>query len=159
MKDLFRASQAQVTQGMDLVQLRLGSNKIRMYYQTVFEICSKMRGHGTFALRHERNHPALWRELDEYGRTPCTVPLHPKHRRSGLVTNLNNWKVWHEGQLVVVQFDDLITKFHYADAARIQAWMRRAGKQAKNWSGDSGRHMTIFARLTDAEDNDKFAYG
>lgn len=159
MKDLFTFEQVDVRQGMDLVELQIDSNKMRLYYQHVFTICSKIRGSGTFALRYERNHPSLARELDKYGREPCIVPMHPQYRRSGFETNVKHWDVGYTDQLVVLTFDDLIAKFHYTDAFRLQAHLRRAAKQAKHWAGDSGRHWNIYANLTTAEDNDKFAFG
>ncbi len=159
MKDLFTFEQVNVRQGMDLVELQLASNKIRLYYQHVFTLCSKIQGNGMFALRYERNHPKLWRELSRYDQEPCIVPMHPCYRRSGLESNCKLQDVWFEGSLVVLQFDDLIAKFHYTDAARLRVHLYRGAKQAKHWAGDSSRSWNIFARLTTAEENDKFAFG
>ncbi len=144
---------------MDLVELDIASNKIRLYYQHVFTICSKLQGNATFALRYERNHPELWRELNKYAREPCIVPMHPQYRRSGLMSNVESWSVRFENQLVVLQFDDLVAKFHYSSIPRLRAHLYRAAKQAKHWAGDAVKQWNIYAKLTDAEDNDKFAYG
>lgn len=159
MKDLFTFEQVNVRQGLDLVELQLGSNKIRLYYHDAFTICSKLQGNATFALRYERNNPKLWEELNAYEHKPITVPLHPRYRRSGLASNVKVYKVSFEGQLVILQFDTLVAKFHYSDIPKLRAHMYRAAKQAKRWAGDSSRQWNIFARLTDAEDNDKFAFG
>lgn len=159
MEDLFTFHDVNVRQGMDLVELQLSSNKIRLYYYDVFTICSKLQGNATFALRYERNHPELWRELNRYEQEPITTPLHPTYRRSGLASNVQTYKVSFKGPLVILQFNELVAKFHYSDIPRLRAHLYRAAKQAKRWSGDDSQQWTIFARLTDAEDNDKFAYG
>ena len=151
--------QVSVKHGMDLVQLKLGDRSMLLYYQHVFSICSKMRGLGTFALRYERNSPALMRELDKYELAPPDEPLSPVYRRSGLATNVETWKVSYEDQLVVLQFNDQQFKMHYADSAVVRAWLYKAAKEAKAWAGDDRTGFRVFARLTDAEDNDKFAYG
>lgn len=119
----------------------------------------KIRGLATFALRYERNPPTLIRELEKYEKEPITEPLSPVYRRSGLATNVESWKVTYENQLVVMRFNDQFFKMHYVDAIVLHAWLGRAAKQAKRWAGDSSRQWRLFARLTDAEDNDKFAYG
>lgn len=159
MKDLFTFQDVNVRQGMDLVELQLGSNKLRLYYHDTLTICSKLQGNATFALRYERNHPKLWQELNKYEREPPKTPLHPNYRRSGLMSNVKMYKVSFKGQLVILQFDELLAKFHYSDIPRIRAHLYRAAKEAKCWAGDSSKQWNIFARLTDAEDNDKFAYG
>ncbi len=159
MKDLFTFQHDLVSQGMDLVQLRLRSNKIRLYYHDVFTICSKLQGNATFALRYERNHPNLWHELQRYDQEPITVPLHPTYRRSGLVSNVKTYSVTFKGPLVIMQFNELVAKFHYSDVPRLRSHLYRAAKQAKRWAGDDSQQWNIFARLTDAAENDKFAYG
>ncbi len=148
-----------VKYGMDLVQLKFGDRSILLYYHTVFDICMKIRGLATFALRHERKPPQLIRELEKYEREPLTEPLSPIYRRSGLATNVNTWDVTYEGQLVVLHFNEQKFKMHYADAAVLHAWLGRAAKEAKRWAGDNSRQWRVFAKLTDAEDNDKFAFG
>ncbi len=144
---------------MDLVEANLGGSPILLYYQEVLDICMKIRGLATFALRYERNPPTLIRELEDYERTPFENTLSPVYRRSGLMTNVKTWKVTQENQLVVLRFNDQYFKFHYADAVVLHAWLGHAAKEAKRWAGDSSRQWRVFARLTDAEDNDKFAYG
>lgn len=159
MKDLFTFEHVNVRQGMDLVELQLRSNKIRLYYHDVFTLCSKLQGNAMFALRYERNHPDLWRELQRYDQEPIIIPLHPTYRRSGLVSNVETYSVTFKGPLVILQFNELVAKFHYTDIPRLRSHLYRAGKQAKRWAGDSNKQWNIFARLTDAEANDKFAYG
>lgn len=151
--------QMSVKQGMDLVQLNLDDRSILLYYQTTFDICMKIRGLATFALRYERNPPALMHELEKYEQEPSNVPLSPVFRRSGLMTNVDTWGVYQEDQLVVLVFNDLHVKMHYVDAVMVHAWLGKAAKEAKRWAGDSSRQFRVFAKLTDAEANDKFAFG
>ena len=158
MKDLFTAKQVNVAQALDIVQLQLGSNKIRLYYQTTFKICSSLQGATKFAMRHEGNKPDLWNKLAAYDRSECSVKLHREYRRSGYVTNLTNWEVAFEGSLVILKLDDLTAKFYYPDAARLNVMLRRAAKQAKHWAGDRSRIWNTYARLSDAEENDKVLY-
>ena len=159
MKDLFTFEHVNVRQGLDLVELQLRTHKLRLYYHDVFTICSKLQGNATFALRYEQNHPKLWRDLQQYDQEPITTPVHPTYRRSGIASNVKTYKISFRGPLVILQFNELVVKFHYSDIPRLRSHLYRAAKQAKRWSGDESRQRSIFARLTDAEDNDKFAYG
>ncbi len=158
MKDLFTSEQVNVQQGLDLVQLQLGSSKIRMYYQTVFKICSSMQGASKLAMATEGVRPEKWGELAKYDSRDVDTPCHHEYRRSFKTTNLTHWKVAFEGPLVVMTFDELTAKFHYADAAKLCVWLRRAAKQAKNWSGDRSRIWNTYARLTNAAENDKTVF-
>ena len=158
MVKVFKPAQIQVQQALDLVQLCIGKDKIRLYYPTAFKICSSMAGAAKFAMRHEGARPALWNELAKYDRAICAVPLHREYRRTNHPTNIKTWEVAFEDSLVVLTFDDQFYKMHYSDAAVVQVWLRRAAKQAKNWAGDSGRIWSTYARLTDAEENDKVVY-
>ncbi len=155
---ILKPAQINVQQALDIVQLCLGTDKIRLYYQTTFKICSNIAGAAKFAMRHEGVRPAQWNELAKYDRAHCNVRLHKEYRRSNHRTNIENWAVSFEGSLVVLTFDDQFYKMHYSDAAIVQVWLRKAAKQAKNWAGDNGRIWTTYARLTDAEENDKVLY-
>jgi len=150
-KDFFKLEQVNVQQGQDLVNLQLGSNQIRLYYQTTFKICSSLQGATKLAMQTEGLKPDFWNKLVQYDARDCNVPCHHEYRRSGHTTNLKDWSVAFEGSLVVLKLDDLTAKFHYSDAAKLQVWLRRAGKQAKNWAGDRSRIWSTFARLAEAE--------
>lgn len=155
---ILKPAQMRVQQGMDLVQLQLGSDKIRLYYQTTFKICAALMGSVKFAMRHEGERPALWEQLSTYDRASVKVPLHREYRRSGHMTNIKDWEVSFEGSLVILTFDGRFYKMHYSDGIKLYAWLRRAAKEAKHWAGDRGRVYSTFARLTDAEANDKVLY-
>jgi len=158
MLNLFKQEQINVQQGLDIVQLQLGSDKIRMYYPTTFEICSAMQGAIKFAMTHEGLRPKFWHELNKYDRANLSVPLHKGYRRSTYVSNFKDWEVAFEGSLVVLTFDDEFYKMHFSDAAFVYAWLRRAAKECKHWAGDRSRIYNTYAKLTDAEANDKVLY-
>lgn len=158
MLNLFKQEHVNVQQGLDIVQLSLKTSKIRMYYPTTFEICSGMQGAIKFAMRHEGLKPKFWHELNKYDRTNLSVPLHKGYRRSGHLSNFEKWKVDFEGSLVMLTFDDEFFQLHFSDAAFVYAWLRRAAKQAKHWAGDRSRIYNTYARLTDAEEDDKALY-
>lgn len=155
---ILKPAQMNVQQGMDLVQLQLGSDKIRAYYQTTFKICAGIMGSAKFAMQHEGVRPKLFEELNTYSRVDYTNPIHHEYRRSGHMPNFETWEVGFEGSLVKLTFDDEYYMMHYEHAVLLYAWLRRAAKEAKRWSGDRGRTFTTFAKLTDAEDNDKVLY-
>ncbi len=159
MKDLFTQKQINVRQGLDLVELQLGTHKIRLYYQTIFKMCSGIQGAIQFAIRYEGSKVTLWKELNKYDRKAITTPMHFEYRRSGHMSNVKDWAVSFEGSLIVLKFDELTAKMHYSDAAVLYSWLRRAGKQAKNWSGDRSRTWNTYAKLVDAEQNDKLSHG
>ncbi len=143
---------------MDLVQLQLGSDKIRLYYQTTFKICSSIQGAIKFAMGHEGVRPEVWHKINVYDRTDLETPLHHEYRRSGHSTNIKDWNVAFEGSLVVLTFDTQAYKMHFSDAVWIYAWLRRAAKEAKHWAGDRSRIYNTYANLRDAEENDKILY-
>lgn len=158
MLNLFKHEQINVQQGLDIVQLCLKDRKIRMYYPTTFEICSGMQGAIKFAMRHEGLRPGFWKELNKYERSALSVPLHKGYRRSGHMSNFDKWKVDFEGSLIILTFDDEFFQMHFSDAAFVYAWMRRAAKECKHWAGDRSRIYNTYARLTDAEADDKVLY-
>ena len=156
MKDLFKAEQVNVKKALDLVQLILGDNKIRLYYQTVFKLCSDLQGASKIAMQHEGIKPDFWHKLAVYEGQVIDTPMNRTYRRSGYTSNVTaDPKVDIEGSIVVVYFDDLVAKFHFSEAAQLCVWLRVAAKHCKNWAGDRSRIKNVYARLTDAEENEK----
>jgi hypothetical protein len=155
---ILKPAQINVQQGMDLVQLQLGSDKIRLYYPTTFKLCVGLMGSIKFAMRHEGVRPGLFEQLNTYDRTNFKNPVHHEYRRSGLMSNFDKWDVGFEGSLVKLTFDDEYYMTHYSDGILVYAWLRKAAKEAKRWAGDRGRMFSTFARLTSAEEDDKVLY-
>ena len=157
MTDILQKDHVSATSDHDLAVLRLGSHTLRMYYPTTFEIVQAIRVAAKLAMRHEGVNPPSWREvLGSLGtQLPDHVPRHKSYRRSGLVSNVNQWSVAWENQLVVLKFDELTCKLHYSDALRLHVLLRAAAHNAKRWAGDTTRAIRSIGYLADAEENDK----
>lgn len=158
MENLFTAKQVNVQKALDIVQLTLEANKIRLYYQTTFKLCSDLQGASKIAMQHEGVKPEFWHKLAVYDGQVIDTPVNRKYRRSGYTSNVADPIVDIEGSLVVVQFDALTAKFHYTDSAKLCVWLRVAAKHCKNWAGDRSRIRNVYARLTDAAANDRVRY-
>lgn len=151
MKGLFTPEQVNVGQAKDLVQLILGDRKIRFYYPTCFKFAGQLRVCGKEALLHAGENVRIWRDLADYQNHQQTGVVNPEYRRSGLLSNLKKEPiVTVEGELVVAQLDDLVAKFFYVDALRLQAALHVAALKAKAWAGDESDAIVMTARLTDA---------
>jgi hypothetical protein len=155
MKDLFKAEQVNVQKALDIVQLILGDNKIRLYYQTAFKLCSDLQGASKIAMQHEGIKPDFWHKLAVYEGQVIDTPVNRTYRRSSYTSSVNDPVVDIRGSLVVIHFDDLVVKLHFSDAAQLCVWVRVAAKHCKNWAGDRSRIRNVYARLTDAEENEK----
>lgn len=144
----------------DIVVLTLGSHQIRLFYQTAFEIAAAMRLAAKMGMRYEGMRTETWRSLldDLNPELPQTPKTHPTFRRSNETSNVSEWRVDWNKQLVVIVFDYLECSLHFTDALKLHAVIRAYAKVAKAWAGDSGKVTRTFAHLNDAEENDKFVY-
>jgi len=150
MKDLFTLKKINVAYAMDLVEWTLGDNKIRLYYPTCFKIAGAMRVGGKAGVDASGGNVKLWRELARYELAAPFTPTHREYRRSGHLSNLKEWRVDVDGELVIVYLDDLVAKFHCTDALICQSWLDVAARRAKAWAGDDSTAFVVTARLTDA---------
>ena len=151
MRGLFTQETMQVGQAMDIVQWRLGDRKVRLYYQTAIRTAAKIRVFAKAAIEAAGGNSRLWREIAKYEAEEPLTPLHPEYRRSGHLSNLKHIPLVDiEGELVTVQVDDLIAKFHCTDALRVQAMLTRSARCAKRWAGDGAREFILTARLHNA---------
>jgi len=155
MRGLFTQETVNVAQALDLVQWTLGDRKVRLYYPTCFKIAGGIRVAAKQCMGIGGDNARLWRALAEYEADAPPIRAHREYRRSGHLSNLKAWRVDVEGELVAVFLDDLVAKFHYADALLIQASLHRAAQQAKAWAGDHASALVMTARLTDASENDR----
>lgn len=144
----------------DIVVLTLGSHQIRLFYQTAFDIAAAMRLAAKMGMRYEGVRTENWRELlsDLNPQLPKPPKTHPSFRRSNETSNVSEWRVDWNRQLVMVIFDNLECSLHYSDALALHAVIRAYAKVAKAWAGDTGKVTRTLAHLSDAEDNDKFVY-
>ncbi len=151
MRGLFTQKTCQVGQAKDLVRLVLGSNKILLYYPTAYKLSGQIRVVAKAAVDLAGGNPKLWRTLAAYDLESPTVPLNRDYRRSGYLSNLKKIPtVDIDGELVVVQLDDLQATFHCTDALIVQAMLLRAARNAKRWAGDAQRVRMLSAFLTNS---------
>ncbi len=151
MRGLFTTETVLVGHALDLVQWQLGDRKVRLYYPTAFKLFSHIRVYAKGAVTLAGENTRLWRELAKYEDAAPVVPLNPEYRRSGVLSNIKHKpRVDLEGDLVVVQLDDLIAKFHCTDALIVQAMGMAAARNAKRWAGDGARDLQLTCLLTDA---------
>lgn len=151
MRGIFTQETMQVGEVLDLVQWQLGDRKVRLYYPTAIKTAAQIRVFAKAAVELAGDNPRLWREIAKYEAEEPLTPLHPEYRRSGHLSNLQHIPLVDlEGELVTVQLDDLVAKFHCVDALRVQAMLTRCARGAKRWAGDGGREFILTARLTNA---------
>ncbi len=151
MRGLFTQETMQVGQAKDLVQWTLGDRKVRIYYPTVFVMAGEIRVFAKAAVELAGDNPRLWRDIAKYEAEEPLTPLNREYRRSGHLSNLKHRpQVDIEGELVKVQLDDLVAKFHCVDALRVQAMLMRCARCAKRWAGDASRQFILTARLHNA---------
>lgn len=150
----------QVVSTSDVVNLRLGHNRLILYYQNTFEICNAVKMAAKLAQRHEGLQIPSWRETLKTMNVeiPKRVKMHKGFRRGGVVSNVSKWAVKWEGSLVVLIFDDLTCKLHYSDAFRLYLLLRANARNAKAWAGDPSKSMRGLGHLVDAEENYKHGW-
>ncbi len=149
MENLFIQEDINVAHALDLVEWTLGDRRIRLYYSTCFKIAGALRVAGKAGLVAAGGNIKLWRELALYG-LHSSGSVYREYRRSGYLSNLKEWRVDVEGELVIIHLDDLVAKFHCIDALVCQAWLDRAARQAKAWAGDDSTGFIVTGRLSDA---------
>ncbi len=151
MRGLFTQETIQIGHAKDLVQWKLGDRKVRLYYPTTIKMAAQMRVFAKAAIEIAGGNPRLWREIAKYELEEPLTPLNPEYRRSGHLSNVRHIPLVDlEGELVTVQLDDLIAKFHCTDALRAQAMLTRSARCAKRWAGDGSRNILLTARLHNA---------
>lgn len=142
----------------DMVVITLGSLRPRIAYQTAFEIAHRLRLACKGAARHDRVRGNFVNDVDVGDLEDC--PRTSKQfRRSKQVPNVRNWQTSYKGAEVAVIFDGRGAIMGYEDGVKLHQMIRRAGRRAKAWAGDSSRSRSALAMLTDAEDDDKLGLG
>lgn len=151
MRGLFTQENMQVGEALDIVQWTLRDRKVRLYYPTAIKMAAQIRVFAKAAVAAAGGNPKLWREIAKYEAEEPLTPLNPEYRRSGFLSNLKHIPVVTlEGELVSVQLDDLVARFHCTDALRVQAMLTRSARCAKRWAGDGAREFILTARLHNA---------
>ncbi len=160
MSDVLLKDHVSVDTLCDLVILRLGTNELKIPYQTGFEVVNALRMACKLTMRHEGVQIPDWRKVLDTVRTelPKVVSLHPQFRRSLEAANVRTWSIKWEGSLVILVFNDLTCKMHYSDGLRLHLMLRAGANNAKRWAGDTSKAMRMTAFLNDAEENYKHGY-
>ncbi len=158
MSNVMTFQQVSAASMYDMVGLKLGSDRVLMYYYTAFEMAASLCMHAKMAGRYEGVHPRLFRNFIDQDTLPGRPQKYHTYRRTQETPNFRNWTVGHKGNLVRMTFDNVTKTMHYSDAFRIYTQFRHHARCAKAWAGDNGRQWTTRAHLTDAEQNDKFLY-
>lgn len=153
MPDVFARQQVSAESDHDLVVMRIGSHEITAPYQTVFEMLQHVLIAAKMASSTDGNSPKVWRDFVEHENDPDEVVMSRHFRKSTKPWNLQRYKIMYEGSLVVLCFNELVAKFHYADVLQFHTMVRHAAKRAKAWAGDSAKLLNIGAYLSTAEEN------
>ncbi len=161
MKDLFLSRVVSSAALFDMLVLRFGPHTVKVPYQTGFEILNSMRMAAKMAMRYEGCKTKQWGELAELDKIEpgeFAFPRHHQFRRSNETSDVQEWSVQFVKELVVLRFDELTVKLHYADVLSMYRGMKAELRKAKAWAGDTSRTIRIGAHLTDAEENYKLGY-
>ena len=140
---------------LDIVEIILGSQRPRVFYQTAREIAPHIRVAAKSCLQYERERARAWRlwQAKDFG--AVYEPRHPAFRRSNLQATVRRWRVYPQGALVVLKFDDLTVRVPYEEALNLHGFIDVAAQNARNWAGDGAGGIIVTGLLSDAEHNYK----
>ena len=158
MSDVFLSESVTSSANLDMVRLGFGSHRVQIPYQTAFELLAGVKMAGKMASRFEGNKAQNWRELARINTGTRNLTPARRFRRSNLQSNCKTWAVRFEGKLVVMVFNELTVKLHYADAFQWYTGARLAAREAQAWAGDTKRQMRGVGYLNDAEENYKHGF-
>lgn len=158
MSDVFLKESVTSSADLDMVSFTFGAHRVLVPYQTAFEILAGVKLAGKMASRVDGNDPQAWRELARVNNSTRNLTPHRRFRRSNLQSNVKTWEVKFDGALVVLIFNELTVKLHYADALQWYTGARLAAREAQAWAGDSKRQMRAVGYLNDAEENYRLGY-
>lgn len=146
----------------EFVAMRFRDQTPMVPYQTAFKMLNAVCMAAKHAMRYESLHNKHWRTLAHIDVDTVTFRAAREPRRSSLRSNVSNWRVDIENQLIVLYFETrnnkkaLTVRMHYADALQWYTMARLSAREAKAWAGDDTKAMQATAHLTDAEANAKF---
>lgn len=132
-----------------MVVIKLGDLRPRIAYQSALQLAHSLRMACKGAARHDRAPATFWSDVDIEDLNDCPRP-HRGFRRSKLAPNVNDWSVCYEGAEVALVFDGRAEILGYEDGIKLHQMIRRAGRRAKAWAGDTSKGRTMLANLTDA---------
>lgn len=162
MSAVFTLEQVSTSSRFEFVAMRFRDQTPLVPYQTAFKILNGVCMAAKHAMRYEAVANKYWRTLAFIDVDTVTFKAAREPRRSTLASNVSNWKVDIENQLVVLVFETrnnkkaLTVKMHYAEALQWYTMARLSAREAKAWAGDDTKSMMGTAHLTDAAQNDRF---
>ena len=152
---MYRRSKHGANDHEDMVTITLGSLRPRVAYQTAFEIAHSLRLACKAAARYDRVPANFWLDVNIEDLDDCPRP-HRGFRRSKLAPNVTHWQVSHLHTEVQLIFDGRGEILGYEDGIKLHQRIRRAGRRAKAWAGESTKGHRMLSMITDAEEDYKF---
>lgn len=142
----------------DLVVVYVGDIGGSMAYQTAFAFAQGLRLACKAAARFDRVPATFWSEVETEDLTDLPAP-HRGFRRSSQVPTLQRARSMHRGAEVCVEFNGRGRIMSYEDGIKLHQKVRRAGRMAKAWAGDTARQRGVLAMVTDAEEDYRLGLG
>ncbi len=162
MSAVFTLEQVSTSPRFEFVAMRFRDQTPMVPYQTAFKILNGVCMAAKHAMRYEAVANTHWRTLAYIDVDTVTFRAAREPRRSTLQSNVSNWRVDVENQLILLVFETrnnkkaLVVKMHYADALQWYTMARLSAREAKAWAGDDSKNMQATAHLTDAAQNARF---
>ena len=138
----------------DMVVITLGDLRPRIVYQVALEIAQHLRLAAKHAARFDNVPGSFWADVDMQDLNDCPS-AHKRFRRSNQTQNIKTWRIEVNGQLVSLLFDGVGREMDYESAIKLHMRIRRAGRRAKAWAGDTGKASRMIANLTDAAEDSR----
>ncbi len=137
---------------LDMVVIRLDTMRPMIPYQKAFEFAQELRVGCKQAARFDKAPATFWREMELESLEDCPK-AHRGFRRSKLVPNVDSCHVRVKAPLVALVFDGRWIQTRYEDGIKLHHLIRRAGRRAKAWAGDTSNQRGLVGHLTDAEED------
>jgi hypothetical protein len=155
---LLKPTQMGADDRLDLVVIRLGRLRPMLPYQNALELAAGLRVACKDAARYDRAPATFWRDMDLDDLNDCPTP-HKGFRRSTLVPNVKGYEVQVNPPLVTLLFDGVPVDIEYESGIKLHQAIRRAGRRAKAWAGDTSTDRRMLGNLTSAEEDDRLGLG
>lgn len=142
----------------DMVHGHIAGLKFVAPYQTLFEMCQKLRMASKIAARADRAGPTFWREFNLTDLADVPALYREGFRRSMQRPTLKAYHFDIKGSLVVVGLFNrggtpYNVEIHYEDAIKWHHQLRLEARRAKAWAGDSSKQRRLTGHITDAEED------
>jgi len=155
---LIRPTKLGANDNQDMVVITLGELSPRIAYQSAFEIAHALRMACKSAARHDRVRSDFWPDVEMEDLKDCPRP-NRYFRRSDQAPNVKTWSIRFKGAEVALLFDERGVIVGYEDGIKLHQMIRRAGRRAKAWAGESRKGRAMLSNLTDAEDDYRLGLG